>query len=187
MTTAKRTGTGENSTGKRVGSRLSRFRRVQSVFFGLMQDPGARTAADGEAADWNPRLLRGRHCVLVRYRADGTPVPTPIWFATDGDRVFMRTGADAYKLKRIRRTPAVLVAPSTNRGRPTGAPMRAHARVLGQAEEPTAERALRARHGLLRWLYSNTVDARLPTVYLEIGPRPGEGVTEEISGGADRR
>jgi PPOX class probable F420-dependent enzyme len=122
--------------------------------------------------------LRGRHALLVTYRADGTPVPTPVWVAVDGDRVFMRTGADAYKVKRIRRNPVVLLAPSTSRGRPTGAAMRGHARVLGKDEEPVAERALAARHGLLRRFYAKTVDSRLPTVYIEIGPRPAAAKTQ---------
>jgi PPOX class probable F420-dependent enzyme len=147
---------------------------LQSAFFSRIRHPGAATISGGEAVDWNPQLLRGRHCVLVSYRADGTPVPTPVWVAVDGDRVFMRTGADAFKVKRVRRDPTILLAPSTSRGRPTGAAMPGLARVLGRDEEPVAERALRARHGLLRRFYSRTVDDHLPTVYIEIGPRPAE-------------
>ncbi len=150
---------------------LRLLRRVQNSVFARIRHTDAATISGGTVVGWDPRLLHGRHCVLVSYRADGTPVPTPIWFATDGNRVLMRTGADAFKAKRIRRTPAVLVAPSTSRGRPTGAAMEGYARVLDRDEEPAAERALRARQGLLRWLYSNTVDARLPTVYIEIGPQ----------------
>jgi PPOX class probable F420-dependent enzyme len=156
----------------RTSAQQSRFRRLQSVIFSRIRHPGAATVSDAETVDWNPRMLRGRHCLLVTYRADGTSVPTPIWIATDGDRVFARTGADAYKVKRIRHTPAVLLAPSTSRGRPTGPAMPGHARVLDQDEEPAAERALRARHGLLRRFYSKTVDDRLPTVYIEVVPRP---------------
>lgn len=151
-----------------------RLRRFQSAFFARIRHPDAATASTGPWAEWNPRTLRRRHCVLVTYRADGTPVPTPVWVGVDGARVFIRTGADAYKVRRIRRDPAVLLAPSTNRGRPTGATMPGFARVLDQDEEPIAERALRARHGLLRRLYSRTVDDHLSTVYIEIGPRPAE-------------
>lgn len=155
-----------------------RFRRFQSAVFARIRHRDAATVPAGQASDWNPRMLRGRHCVLVTYRRDGTPVATPIWFAVDGDRVFVRTGSDAYKVKRIRRNPAVLLAPSTSRGRPTGAAMPGHARVLDRDEEPVAERALRARHGLLRRFYSKTVDSRLPTVYLQIGPRPAGKVPQ---------
>ncbi len=174
MTTGKGSRRGADTTTKRIASRQGRFRRLQSAFYARIQHRDAATVSNGEPVGWNPRNLRGRHCILVSYRADGTSVPTPIWFATDGDRVFVRTGADAYKVKRIRRTPVVLLAPSTSRGRPTGPAMLGYARLLDQEDEPTAERALRARHGLLRRLYSSTVDARLRTVYIEIGPRPIE-------------
>ena len=162
------------STGTGTGTGQGRIRRLQSAIFRRIRHPDATTPTEAGAVDWNPGALHGRHCLLVSYRADGTPVPTPVWFAADGEHIVVRTGADAYKVKRIRRTPAVLVVPSTGRGRPTGAAMRGAARVLDRAEEATAEHALRARHGLLRWLYSATVDDHLPTVYLEIGPRPTE-------------
>jgi PPOX class probable F420-dependent enzyme len=154
---------------------MTAFRRFQSAIFALIRHPDAVTVSTGAEAGWDPSILRGRHSVLVSYRADGTPAATPVWVAVDGDRVLLRTGADAYKAKRIRRNPAVLLAPSTSRGRPTGAAMPGYARILDKDEEPLAERALRARHGLLRYLYSRTVDSRLPTVYVEIRRRWGEG------------
>jgi PPOX class probable F420-dependent enzyme len=150
----------------------SAFRRLQGIVFARIRHRDAASVPDGAVAPWDLRSLRGRHCILVTYRADGTPVPTPVWFALHRDRVLLRTGSDAYKVKRLRRTPTVLIAPSTGRGRPTGAAMEGWARILDPAEEPAAERALRTGHGLLRRLYANTVDARLPTVYIEIGPRP---------------
>lgn len=148
------------------------LRRIQSTVSARIRHPDAASVADGEIVGWDLRLLRGRYCILVTYRADGTPVPTPVWFAIRRGRVLIRTGADAYKAKRLRRTPTVLVAPGTSRGRPTGAAMEGYARILDREDEPAAERALQARHGLLRQLYANTVDRRLPTVYIEIGPRP---------------
>ncbi|WP_117214766.1 PPOX class F420-dependent oxidoreductase [Allorhizocola rhizosphaerae] len=157
-------------TTAKTNPQQGRFRRIQNAVNARIRHPRASAVSKGKGVDWDPRMLRGRHCVLVSYRRDGTPVPTPIWVAVEGDRVFVRTGADAYKVKRIRRNPAVLLAPSTGRGRPTGPAMLGYARVLDQDEEPVAERALAARHGLLRRLYSKTVDSRLPTVYIEIGP-----------------
>lgn len=151
-----------------------RIRRLQSAIFRFIRHPDAATATEAGAADWNPGALHGRYCLLISYRADGTAVPTPVWFALSGDRVVVRTGADAYKIKRIRRTPGVLVVPSTSRGRPTGAAMLGSARVIDRNEEAAAEYALRARHGLLRRVYSTTVDDHLPTVYLEVGPRRAE-------------
>lgn len=169
MTTAKSTGDKSSNSPPQ-----GRIRRFQSAFYAFVRHPGAAAVSAGTEAEWNPRTLRRRHCVLVSYRADGTPVPTPVWVGADGDRVFVRTGADAYKVKRIRRDPRVLLAPSTGRGRPTGAAMPGFARILGHDEEAVAERVLRARHGLLRLLYTKTVEDHLPTVYIEIGPRPAK-------------
>ncbi|WP_172979680.1 PPOX class F420-dependent oxidoreductase [Agromyces agglutinans] len=149
----------------------SRFRRIQSAIFTRIRHPEAATVSETGAIAWDASLLRGRHGVLVTYRADGSSVPTPVWYAAHGDRVFVRTGAEAYKVKRILRTPAVLLASSTGRGKPTGAPMRGRARILDPSEESIAERALRARHGLLRWVYSGAIDDHVPTVYIEVGPR----------------
>lgn len=159
-----------------------RFRRLQSAMFRWIRHPDAETATDAGTVSWNPGALHGRHCLLITYRADGTAVPTPVWFAASGDRVYMRTGADAYKVKRIRRMPAVLLVPSTSRGRPTGAAMRGTARVLDDDEEAAAERALQAHHGLLRRVYSTTVDHHLPTVYLEVGaPQVGNDASGDLA------
>lgn len=149
----------------------SRFRRLQGAFFTRIRHRAAATLCEAGAIPWDTGLLHGRHGVLVTYRANGTSVPTPVWYAAHGDRVFVRTGAEAYKVKRIRRTPGVLLAPSTGRGKPTGAPMLGSARILDRRDEPVAERVLRARHGVLRWVYSTAIDDHLQTVYIEIGPR----------------
>ncbi|WP_390623947.1 PPOX class F420-dependent oxidoreductase [Fodinicola feengrottensis] len=91
--------------------------------------PAAGTVTTAEVRPWDVRTLRRhRYCLLVTYRADGTAVPTPVWFGAAGDRVYVETGIDAYKTRRIRREPAVLVAPCTSRGRPTGPPMAGVAR-----------------------------------------------------------
>ena len=72
---------------------------------------------------------------LTSYRRDGTPVSTTVNIAVDGERAFVRTYEQAWKFKRIRRDPRVVkVAPSTARGRPTGPPIEARARVVEGAE-----------------------------------------------------
>ena len=61
-----------------------------------------------------------RTAQLTTYKRDGTAVPTPVTIAVDGDRAYIRTWDSAWKAKRMRNNPAVLVAPSTVRGRATG-------------------------------------------------------------------
>jgi len=115
-------------------------------------------------------LARGRHCAVVSFRRDGTPVSTPVWCAVSDGRVVFRTLASAYKLKRIARGPRVLVAPCTRRGPPTGAPLAGEARVLaGAIEEAAAERAIQTRFGLGRRAYRRAV-GEAPAVYVEIRP-----------------
>jgi len=58
---------------------------------------------------------------LTTFRRDGTAVPTPMWFALDGERILVWTSPTAGKAKRIRNNPHVTVAPCTVRGNVTGA------------------------------------------------------------------
>jgi PPOX class probable F420-dependent enzyme len=90
-------------------------------------------------------LDRERYVSLVTFRRDGTPVPTPVWCAVDGDTVVVVTHASAGKLKRLRRDPSVRLTPCDLRGRlKPGAPTRTGtARVL-EGEE--AERASEVLH-----------------------------------------
>ena len=66
------------------------------------------------------RLRGSRYALLVTFRRSGEAVPSPVWVAVDGEgRAFVRTAQDAAKVRRIRNDPAVLLAPSSGRGRPT--------------------------------------------------------------------
>ena len=88
--------------------------------------------------------------LLTTYKRDGTPIGTPVNIAVDGDLAFVRTFDTAWKLKRIRNNPVVEVAPSTWRGRPTGAAIRARARVLEGEESAYAGRLLSHKHPILQ-------------------------------------
>src|SRR4051794_32286609 len=90
-----------------------------------------------------------RFCLLTTFRKSGAAVSTPLWFATHGETLYVKTAVDSGKVKRIRRSPRVEVAPCTIRGRPLGPPVAASARiVVDAAEEARAERALHAHYGL---------------------------------------
>ncbi len=112
-----------------------------------------------------------KRALLVTYRRDGTPVPTPVWAAVADGLLYVRSERSSGKLKRLRRDPRLLVAPCTVRGDPLGAPLEASARVLDQAEEHVAERALDRRYGLGRELFERAMDLlRVDMCYLEITP-----------------
>ncbi|MGM0386875.1 MAG: PPOX class F420-dependent oxidoreductase [Actinomycetota bacterium] len=61
-------------------------------------------------------LAREHYVRLTTFRRDGTPVPTPVWLARDGDAIVVITGAGTGKVKRLRHTTRVLVAPCDARG-----------------------------------------------------------------------
>jgi PPOX class probable F420-dependent enzyme len=95
------------------------------------------------------QFVNQRTVLLTTYRRDGTPVGTPVNIVVDGERAFVRTFDTAWKLKRIRKNPRVEIAPSTVRGKPTGAAIGARARVLGGSESEHASRALNKKHPIL--------------------------------------
>ncbi|MEU9981024.1 PPOX class F420-dependent oxidoreductase [Streptomyces sp. NPDC050856] len=61
-------------------------------------------------------LRHGRYISLTTFRKDGTGVATPVWYAVEGDEMFVWTRADSWKVKRLRRDSRVLVAPCDARG-----------------------------------------------------------------------
>ena len=117
-------------------------------------------------------LVRQRTILLTTYRRDGTPVGTPVHVAVEGERAFVRTWDTTGELKRIRRTPGVEVRPSTFCGRPTGAAMRARARVLEGEESAHAGRMLARKypvlHGFLIPLFHRLRGNE--TIHIELRP-----------------
>lgn len=92
-----------------------------------------------------------RYVRLSTFRKSGQAVPTPVWFALAGDNLYVVTGRNTGKAKRIRNNPGVAVAPSDFRGRPKGRDVRAVARLTDEQKGGTADRALREKYG---WQYS---------------------------------
>jgi uncharacterized protein len=91
-----------------------------------------------------------RTALLTTYKRDGTPVATPVTIAVDGDRAYVRTWDSAWKAKRMRNNPAVLVAPSTMRGRVRGEAIAARSRLLDGDEAERAAHAIARRQPILQ-------------------------------------
>ncbi len=92
--------------------------------------------------------LQGQQFInLTTYRKNGQPVVTTVWFAHEGDRIVGTTRQEAGKLKRMRGTPRVSVAPSTFNGQALGESIEGLGRVLPPEEVGVAEAALRAKYG----------------------------------------
>ena len=85
---------------------------------------------------------------LTTYRRSGDPVATPVWAARDAERLVVLTRTDSGKVKRLRHTSRVTVAPCTARGVLTGAPVPAEAGIVDDSGRPAALAALRRRYRL---------------------------------------
>ena len=95
-------------------------------------------------------LAGHRYVRLSTFRRSGKAVPTPVWFARVGENLYVVTGRNTGKAKRIRNTPGVALAASDFRGRPKGSDLRAVARLTGEQKGGVADRALRSKYG---WQY----------------------------------
>lgn len=111
------------------------------------------------------------HALLVTYKRDGNGVPTPVWFARDGERVYVWTEVNAFKAKRLRRDPRALLAPCGPTGKPLGPPVAARGRILtGAADRDCAGRAVRAQWGFGRKLFERLSRPITEVHYLEFVP-----------------
>jgi len=140
-----------------------------------------------QSAPPSPMLLPfvdQRTVLLTSYRRDGTPVGTPVHIAVAGNRAFVRTWDATWKFKRIHRDPVVTIAPSTVRGRPTGAAIAARARLLGGEEAVAAARALAAKYPVLHGLLVPLVHRlrRNRTVHFALTPVPPTSSSATPSG-----
>lgn len=111
-----------------------------------------RTTVDAVAISEVERLAAGKYLLLTTFRKDGTPLPTPVWVARDGDELVVWTVANSGKIKRIRRDGRVELAPCDIRGRQTGPSTKGTARVLDEPGTASARRLIMRKYGLTGWL-----------------------------------
>jgi len=91
---------------------------------------------------------------LVTFRKNGAAVATPVWFGQQNDRLYVMTGSDMGKFKRIRNNPKVRSAPCNMRGKVIG-PESATARILPESEFASARATINRKY----WA------ARLPLIW----------------------
>jgi PPOX class probable F420-dependent enzyme len=84
---------------------------------------------------------------LTTFRRTGGPVSTPVWAAPDGDSLVVWTRTDSGKVKRLRHTSRVTVAPCDFRGRVEGPAVDGVAEFASRGEWPVALGALRRAYG----------------------------------------
>jgi uncharacterized protein len=100
-----------------------------------IERPVQRPAADLEA------LFPGRYLSVTSYKRDATGVATPVWFVSDGRRLFALTDLHSAKVRRMRRNSHVLVASCRADGKLRSEPVPARVDVL--TANPELERVQR--------------------------------------------
>jgi uncharacterized protein len=86
---------------------------------------------------------------LETFRRDGRGVKTPVWFVLrESGAFYVYTEAGSWKVKRIRHTPRVAIAPCGMRGKVTGEWQAATAQIVGGEEEQAANRLLDQKYFL---------------------------------------
>jgi hypothetical protein len=78
--------------------------------------------------------------------------PHPLLFIIHRDRLYLRTAAHTYKVKRLQHNPKVRVAPSTFRGKLKGEWMEGEARVYDAADMQWVNPLSKRRHGWFKRL-----------------------------------
>ena len=94
-----------------------------------------------------PHLQNQTYMNLTTYRKSGVAVTTPVWFAQEGDKLYVFTAGESGKVKRIRNSGTVEVAPCTASGKPLGASQSAIARLLSPEEGKRADAIVTRKYG----------------------------------------
>jgi len=85
---------------------------------------------------------------ITSLRRDGTPVATPVWVVATAGHLYVWTGSQTGKVKRIRNNPTVTLAPCTRLGTVTGPALQAQAKIIPVGERPEIWRLFTAKYGL---------------------------------------
>lgn len=86
---------------------------------------------------------------LETFYADGRGVKTPVWFVQDGEKLYVRTVADSWKVRRVRNHPEVKIVPCKAQGQPIGEWVPGQARLLNDASrEKEINQLLNKKYGM---------------------------------------
>ena len=97
-----------------------------------------------------PDLGKEQCIALTTFRKTGQAVTTTVVFAQSLGTIYVGTRADAGKLKRLRRSGRITLAPCTYSGKVTGAVIEGKARILTEPQECTAaSTALAEKYGFM--------------------------------------
>ncbi|WP_406229866.1 PPOX class F420-dependent oxidoreductase [Nocardia sp. NBC_01009] len=113
------------------------------------------------------------YVLLTTFRKDGTPVATAVWAAADAGKLYVWTVTDSWKVKRLRRNPAVTVQPCSASGKPHGEVIEGTGRVLDAEGTERVRKLLKKKYWLLGPLVilgSTLRRGKAATIGIEITP-----------------
>ncbi|WP_040870152.1 PPOX class F420-dependent oxidoreductase [Nocardia exalbida] len=113
------------------------------------------------------------YVLLTTFRKDGTPVGTAVWAVTDNGKLYVWTVTDSWKVKRLRRNPAVTLQACNATGKPRGAVIEGTGRLLDAEGTERVRKLLRRKYwltGPLVILGSNLRRGKSGTIGIEITP-----------------
>ncbi|MBO0676263.1 PPOX class F420-dependent oxidoreductase [Mycolicibacterium sp. S2-37] len=94
-------------------------------------------------------VAKSEYILLTTFTKDGRPKPTAIWAVPKGDGLIAITQEKSWKVKRIRNTSGVTIAPCDRAGKPKGDAVEAVASILDKSANGATYDALGRRYGLL--------------------------------------
>ena len=125
----------------------------------------------GEMDDPFASLSPYEFVLLTTFRTSGVGVPTAMWFAYEHGKLYMVTGRSTGKLKRIRTTSRVLVAPCDWMGNVLGPQVEGYARELPVAEHAHANAVLAQKYGEQYEMDSSEADGEDEETFIEVVSR----------------
>ena len=94
-------------------------------------------------------VAKSEYILLTTFTKDGRPKPTAVWAAPAGDALVVITQEKSWKVKRIRNTARVTIAPCDRRGNPKGEAADAVATILDKSANAATYDAIGKRYGLV--------------------------------------
>ena len=102
------------------------------------------------------QFSKKKYLNLETFRKSGQGMRTPVWFVQDGEIIYVQTMANSGKVKRIRNSGRVNIAPCKMDGKLIGSWVPAQAREVTDSEvSMAADRLLDKKYGLLKKIFSN--------------------------------
>jgi len=95
-----------------------------------------------------------KYMSLTTFRKSGKPVPTPVWFVEKNDKLCVWTQLSSGKVKRLRHSSRVTLAPSTMGGKVIGPTVEGIARLVSPQEKEEVRLLLLAKYGWMQRLFS---------------------------------